>query len=105
MDWFMSYTWPGNIRELQNIIERAVVLAQGSTIEINESMPGMNIGSRAPVSDKIGDMDRAHILRVLKDANWKVHGKGGAASILGINPSTLRSRMQKLGIKRPGRSS
>jgi formate hydrogenlyase transcriptional activator len=94
-----SYSWPGNIRELQNVIERAVVTASGSTLEIDDSILGADSTSRADV-EALQQVERSHIIRVLKQTNWVVHGQAGAAAILRINPSTLRFRMQKLGIKR-----
>ncbi|SRR5579884_5502 len=102
MERLMNYPWPGNIRELQNVIERAVVLAQGSTIQIDESLLGLSVGSQTQGSvETLEDVERGHIIRVLEQTNWVIDGKRGAASILDINPNTLRSRMQKLGIKRP----
>ncbi len=99
-----SYSWPGNVRELQNVIERAVVTASGSTIEIDDSILGADSTSRADV-EALQQVERAHIIRVLKQTNWVVHGQAGAAAILKINPSTLRFRMQKLGIKRQTRNA
>jgi formate hydrogenlyase transcriptional activator len=99
-----SYAWPGNIRELQNVIEHAVVTASGSTIDIDDSILGVDSTLRADV-EALQQVERAHIIRVLKQTNWVVHGQAGAASILRINPSTLRFRMQKLGIKRQTRNS
>jgi transcriptional regulator with GAF, ATPase, and Fis domain len=99
LDRMMQYAWPGNIRELQNLIERAAVLAQGAMIEIDDSILGHD--PSAPHSDKLEDMERGHILSVLTRAGWKIHGEQGAAEILGMNPSTLRSRIKSLGIKRP----
>ena len=106
MDRLMNYPWPGNIRELQNVMERAVVLAQGSTIQIDESLLGLSVGSQTQGSvETLEDVERGHIIRVLEQTNWVIDGKRGAASILDINPNTLRSRMQKLGIKRPQRTA
>ncbi len=105
MERLMSYSWPGNIRELQNVIERAVVLAREPIVRIDEALEERaDEGIGAPDSGTLEDVERAHILRVLEDTNWVVHGKNGAALILGMNPDTLRSRMKKLGIKRPERS-
>ncbi len=101
MNALMSYEWPGNIRELQNVIERAVVLSHGTVIEIDESVLGLNSRPEIQTQGTLEDVERNHILRVLEDTNWVVQGKGGAASVLGINPNTLRSRMQKLRIKKP----
>jgi transcriptional regulator with GAF, ATPase, and Fis domain len=101
MDRLTSYPWPGNIRELQNIIERAVVVSVGPTIQIDESVLGLNLVPETGVKETLEDVERAHIIRVLEQTNWMIHGKQGAATILGINPNTLRSRMQKLGISKP----
>jgi formate hydrogenlyase transcriptional activator len=102
IDRLINYPWPGNIRELENVIERAVVISHGPTIEIDNSILGLNTDSQTPGIETLEDLERTHIIRGLEQTKWMVHGKEGAASILGINPSTLRSRMQKLGIKRPG---
>jgi DNA-binding NtrC family response regulator len=102
MERLKKYSWPGNIRELQNLIERAVVVAEGSIVRIDESMLGLDASPDNQGLQALEEVERAHILRTLAETNWVIHGSRGAASILGINPSTLRSRMQKLGIKRPG---
>lgn len=103
MDLLSSYNWPGNVRELQNVIERGVVLASGPIVSIDESL--VRAANRSPNSglDTLENVERSHILRALEEARWVVHGKKGAASMLGMNPSTLRSRMEKLGVKRPER--
>ena len=101
MDNLLRYDWPGNVRELQNIVERAAVLASGPIVQIDESMVGSGEAARDSVVDTLENAERNHILRALNETRWIVHGKKGAAEILGINPSTLRSRMEKLGIKRP----
>jgi len=97
----MAYSWPGNIRELQNVIERAAVLASGSTVVFDDSL-GLpeDPAAQAVSAGTLEEAERAHILRVLKQVNWTIEGPGGAASILDLPPSTLRSRMHKLGIKR-----
>ncbi|HWP90606.1 MAG TPA: sigma 54-interacting transcriptional regulator [Thermodesulfobacteriota bacterium] len=102
MDRLASYPWPGNIRELQNVIERAVVVSEGPEIEIDESLLRLNVGSKSQASDTLEDVERTHILYILEKTKWIIDGKQGAASLLGMNPNTLRSRMQKLGIRRPG---
>ena len=107
-----AYAWPGNIRELQNVIERACVLATDPIIEIGDALrptPGRPTaasytapaGAAPPTPESIiplEDNERLHIRRALQATAGKIHGKGGAAELLGINASTLRSRMQKLGI-------
>jgi formate hydrogenlyase transcriptional activator len=100
MDKISSYPWPGNIRELQNVIERAVVLSHGSEIQIDESLLGLNVSSELTIDETLEDVERSHIINTLEKTNWVIDGKKGAASILNMNPSTLRSRMQKLGIKK-----
>ena len=99
------YPWPGNIRELENLIERAVILSSGPEllVEPPEFRPAaVAISSEGTVKHtNLEDAERAHILRVLHDANWIIGGPRGAASKLGLNRSTLRSKMIKLGISRP----
>jgi PAS domain S-box-containing protein len=102
----LRYSWPGNIRELQNVIERATILAHGPLLEIDNAlelrMDDREVAARAP--EQLGSleaMERAYILQVLERAHWVIEGEQGAAAILGLNPSTLRSRMQKLNIRKP----
>ncbi|HSE89129.1 MAG TPA: sigma 54-interacting transcriptional regulator [Candidatus Binatia bacterium] len=101
MDSLVNYDWPGNVRELQNIVERAVVLASGSIVQIDVSMIPSGGATQESAVDTLENAERNHILRALNETHWVVHGRKGAAEILGINPSTLRSRMEKLGIKKP----
>ena len=101
MERMTNYNWPGNVRELQNVVERAVVLARGPIVEVDDSMLRSNGVIPASGVDTLENMERNHILRALGETHWMIHGHKGAAEILGINPSTLRSRMSKLGIKRP----
>jgi len=101
MDSLISYDWPGNVRELQNIVERAVVLARGPIVQIDDSMMRSGGAVQESTVDTLENTERNHIIRALKETQWVVHGKKGAAELLGINPSTLRSRMEKLGIKKP----
>jgi formate hydrogenlyase transcriptional activator len=101
MESLIRYSWPGNIRELQNVIERAVVLARGPVVQVDESMlRGEAVATQALAIDTLENNERNHILRALGETHWVIHGKKGAAELLGINPSTLRSRIDKLGIKR-----
>jgi len=96
-----AYDWPGNVRELENVIERAVILARGEELEVPaELVPGgpAAVAPGAPVS--IEEVERAHIARVLAETEWRIDGPEGAARILGLNPSTLRSRIKKLGLRR-----
>jgi formate hydrogenlyase transcriptional activator len=103
MDALVAYNWPGNIRELENLIERALILTPGNTLEPGDWLPLEKAakGSNGKISpQKIQDVEKQHIIEVLKKANWKVSGEKGAAKILGLNPTTLEARMKKLGIKR-----
>jgi formate hydrogenlyase transcriptional activator len=100
MDNLINYDWPGNIRELQNIVERAVVLARAPIVQIDDSMMRSGGAAQESTMDTLENTERNHIIRALKETQWVIHGKKGAAEILGINPSTLRSRMEKLGIKK-----
>lgn len=98
----LSYSWPGNIRELENLIERSVLLAKGPVIE-NMPLPqhdGVFAGSNDNKLKTIEENERAHIVAVLKQCGGRIRGANGAAVILGVPPTTLASKMQKLGIKR-----
>ena len=103
MDALISYSWPGNIRELENVIERAVILSSGPELkvpvgELTRLAPGAD-GSKP---ETLEEAERAHILATLKKTRWVLAGPGGAAIRLGLNRSTLQFRMKKLGIVRPG---
>jgi formate hydrogenlyase transcriptional activator len=104
MDNLVAYDWPGNVRELRNVIERAVILCRGTTLTVEESLGGAI--SRTPKAlgsfkQDLHAIERTQILQALKATNWKIKGTGGAADRLGLKSSTLRSRMQRLGISRP----
>jgi transcriptional regulator with GAF, ATPase, and Fis domain len=102
MEALQAYSWPGNVRELENVIERAVILTRGSTIELDESLDVLRDTDLPDTSSlSLEEVERNHILCVLEETNWKIEGKQGAAVRLGLKPSTLRSRMKKLGIKKP----
>ena len=99
----MGYDWPGNIRELENLIERAMILNTGNMLVPGEWLPASGSVGAIPgksSNQKMEDVEREHILEVLKRMNWKVSGEKGAAKILGLNPTTLEARMKKLGLKR-----
>ena len=99
LDRLQRYSWPGNIRELQNVVERACVLAHGPVITIPASIaeaPAGEIAAKGIAT--LEDAERAHIRRALDASRGTIHGSRGAAVLLGINPSTLRSRMEKLGL-------
>jgi PAS domain S-box-containing protein len=105
IEHFEQYTWPGNIRELQNVIERAVINSTGKTIKLSNFalIPETNISSQETGQKTLQEVEHDHILHTLDKVGWVIEGKSGAASVLGLNPSTLRGRMRKLGIQRPGR--
>jgi chemotaxis protein methyltransferase CheR len=101
MKILQSYPWPGNVRELQNVVERAVINTQGPVLCIADKLDVPRetesiTNRRRPL--KVIEQDC--ILNVLEETRWKIEGKDGAAAILGLNPSTLRSRMKNLGIRR-----
>jgi formate hydrogenlyase transcriptional activator len=101
MTALQRYQWPGNIRELEHVIERAVILSEGSKLEPIDwlSQPGGKAGSGKTLT--LEEMERQHIVDILDQTNWRVSGEKGAAKILGLNPTTLEARMKKLGIERP----
>lgn len=95
------YKWPGNIRELENVIERAVVTSQGSTLQLaDNSIRNLTQDIQPDQKGTLSAVERDYIIKILEHTDWRVHGTNGAAEILGINPSTLRSRMKKLRIKK-----
>jgi transcriptional regulator of acetoin/glycerol metabolism len=101
MDNLLSYHWPGNVRELENVIERAVILSPDQTLQISELQnPQSNAGDDSKPLRSLADMEKSHIINALDKTNWLVSGEHGAASILEMHPNTLRSRMNKLGIRR-----
>ena len=98
MEVLQNYHWPGNIRELRNVVERSLILSNSTTLDLHH--PTL-LESGSSESLELEKVERQHIINILKRTNWRVKGKGGAAEILGLNPSTLRFRMKKLGIERP----
>lgn len=100
MEALKNYHWPGNIRELRNVVERAMILSTDATLVVDlPDRPAMGI----TLLSSLAEMERAHILAVLDRTGWRVRGKGGTASVLGLKPTTLESKMKKLGIKRKSR--
>jgi formate hydrogenlyase transcriptional activator len=118
LDTLVRYPWPGNVRELQNVIERAVILSPGPSLqvplsELDERMrdEGGRMNQEQPVhpssfiphpSKTLADAEREHILGVLRETGWVLGGPKGAAARLGMKRSTLRWKMKRLGISRPG---
>jgi len=104
MEALMAYAWPGNIRELENVIERALILSTGSALHVEEMLTFASPRTTEHLAhERLDDVQRAHIRHVLESCDWKIDGKGHAAEKLGLNPSTLRSWMERLGIVRPAR--
>jgi PAS domain S-box-containing protein len=117
-----SYPWPGNVRELANVIERAVITSQNGRLNLARALPlndgkgriepeegppadRMDIGSaRIRTLPEIRELERRNLLQALEESDWQVAGEGGAARRLGMNPSTLSSRIKALGIRRPSRT-
>jgi formate hydrogenlyase transcriptional activator len=127
MDQLVHYSWPGNVRELQNIIERGVILSSGSVLKLDRSLvpdlgPVHGLAAAASVdgvsmldahrgasargtsqpqeAPSLEQVERRHILEILRKTAWVIEGPKGAARILNLHPNTLRSRMKKVGIKR-----
>jgi formate hydrogenlyase transcriptional activator len=102
MEVLRRWHWPGNIRELQNVIERAVILSKGTALQ----MPAGAIRAASPqpfeAESRFSENERSLILRALRESNGVIAGPGGAAARLGLKRTTLHSKMQKLGIRRQG---
>jgi transcriptional regulator with GAF, ATPase, and Fis domain len=98
MEQLQSYPWPGNVRELRNVIERAMILTKGTSLHVD--MP-KSINSIHPQNMGLEEFEKHHIIDILSMTDWRVRGKDGAAELLQLKPSTLESKMQKLGIQRP----
>jgi transcriptional regulator with GAF, ATPase, and Fis domain len=117
LERLLEYSWPGNIRELQNVIERAIILARGPIIdeelitvqpdadelavEADTAAAATPTLRPSPNVIKFADAERHAILRALELAVWRISGRGGAADILGLKPTTLHAKMKRLGIRRP----
>lgn len=105
-----AYSWPGNIRELRNFVERSVILTSGGVLtppmhelQVSRNAAAIAIESPAPRAHTLREIEREHILLALRDADWVVGGPTGAASRLGLKRTTLAAKIQKLGISRPPR--
>jgi formate hydrogenlyase transcriptional activator len=94
------YLWPGNIRELEHVIERAVILTEGPELAVVDWLSPPSQAGNGEALLTLEELERDHIVRTLEHTNWRVSGEKGAAKILGLNPTTLEARMKKLGITR-----
>jgi PAS domain S-box-containing protein len=102
MEALRHYPWPGNVRELRNVIENAMIVSASRTLEVGIPTSSFQQSSTdMPATGSLENVERKHILEVLQKTGWRVTGKGGAAELLGLKRTTLQSRMNKLGIKRP----
>jgi len=99
-----AYDWPGNIRELENLIERAMIMSDGTRLDaielFSKASPPDKASTAAEADATLEEIEHAHIRRVLERTRWVIEGERGAARILGLNPSTLRGRLRKLGIRK-----
>jgi transcriptional regulator with GAF, ATPase, and Fis domain len=104
-----AYSWPGNVRELQNVIERAVITAVDGRLNLDRALPeqtpdasAATVSTEEPArihtSQELEALERENLRRALDAVQWRISGERGAAALLGVNPSTLRSRMKALGI-------
>ena len=100
MKALQEHPWPGNVRELESIVERAAILCPGPVLELVDKLKISSPPNSSSVRT-LEEIERSQIIKILSEARWRIEGKDGAATILGINPSTLRARMHKFGIVRP----
>ena len=109
------YDWPGNIRELRNVVERAVILSEGDRLRLDLAMPTLGLPADAPHDDVAAStqswvtdsefrrLERDNLVAALEHADWRVSGEGGAAALLGLKPNTLSYRMKTLGVRKGNR--
>ena len=100
MKMLQDYPWPGNIRELESVIERTVILCPGPVLELVDKL-GTSSGEISSTVKTLEETERNQILKILSETKWRIEGKDGAAALLGIHPSTLRAKMHKFEIVRP----
>jgi formate hydrogenlyase transcriptional activator len=98
MEALQRYSWPGNVRELRNVIEHSMIVSSGGTLVVLVPKP---VSSDTPETSILENIERSHLLNVLKKTNWRIAGKGGAAEVLGLKRTTLQSLMKRLNINRP----
>ena len=101
MKILQDYPWPGNVRELESVIEKAAILSPGPVLHLTDKLEIAPLLSESTVKT-LEETERNQIVKILTDTRWRIEGNNGAAEILGLHPSTLRARMHKLGIRRPG---
>ncbi len=102
MKILQDYPWPGNVRELESVIEKAAILSPGPVLHLTDKLEIVAPPSSASSAKTLEETERNQIVKILSDTRWRIEGNNGAAEILGLHPSTLRARMHKLGIRRPG---
>ena len=102
MDALLRYPWPGNVRELRNLIERALIVSKSKTLDL---YPPNVADAKIRENKTLEEMERNHLVSVLKQTGWRLSGPGGAAGTLGLKRTTLQSKMKKLGIQRPPKSA
>jgi transcriptional regulator with GAF, ATPase, and Fis domain len=108
-----SYSWPGNVRELRNVVERAIITSRSGRLDLDRVLPASEpspprTGTPPPAEGEIlterqlRQLEKDNILAALERAEWRISGEGGAAELLGLSPSTLKSRMKALEVRKPG---
>jgi PAS domain S-box-containing protein len=108
----LSYEWPGNVREMKNVVERAVILSKGDVLRLDLSLPRSNdaddlplmsapAGNEVLTEKELKSLEKKNLIAALNEANWRVSGSGGAAELLGLKPTTLADRMRKFGVRKP----
>ena len=102
LDALQEYHWPGNVRELESVVERAVITSQGTALQVLDRFDAIRKTGEESGEDvkALADLEQDHILQVLRKTAWRIEGQTGAAVLLGLNPSTLRARMRKYGLRR-----
>ena len=105
MTALQRYPWPGNIRELEHVIERAVILSEGPELEPIEWLSSSDGKAGLDKTRTLEEAERQHIVDVLEQTSWRVSGPKGAAAVLGLKPTTLEAKMKKLGIERKQREA
>jgi transcriptional regulator with GAF, ATPase, and Fis domain len=116
-DEIRNYDWPGNVRELKNVIERAVILSQGTVLRLDLSLAATGAETvTGPQNDYLATesliltekdmkiLQKKNLLAALRQTNWRVSGKGGAAELLGVRPTTLADRIKSFGVRKPRHS-